>query len=156
MDTRTALRRLAAVLVLALGLLVASASTALAQAGDASPDAPASATLTLNNLAVQLLLGAVLPLAIGLVQRPENPGWVKSIVAVVLAFVATGISEAVQADGSAILSVGFLVDGIIVAATAIVSYLGLWSHVPTSGGGGVNTLGVSLVPPIDVSSRRRT
>jgi len=140
--------------LLAAGLVIFWAGPALAQTGDAEPNSPAGATLTLNNLAVQLLLGMVLPLGIAFFQRATNPGWVKVVVAGALTLLAVGISEQVQADGSAILSVEFLVDYLLTLVTAIVAYMGVWNPLTESRGGVNVATGSGVVPQIGRTTSR--
>ncbi len=109
--------------------IVATASIAAAQIapnGDVSPDAPASAYLTVNNTLVLLLTGAVIPIVNGLLLRPDNPSWVKVLVASVVATVAHGLSQAVQADGTAVLTQEWLLGLVLTVASMIAAYLGIW------------------------------
>lgn len=150
----TTIRRGLYGLAVMLAVIVACAGPVAAQTGDASPDAPAGVTLTINNLTVQLLLGFLLPVAIGFAQRPTNPPWVKAIVGVALTALAVGISEAVQDDGSAVLSQEFFVDYAITQAAVIASYLGVWQPVFASRGGVNAATGSGIVPQIGTGTDR--
>lgn len=141
-------RVLPPVILLVVLFLASPAGAQVAPDGDAHPDAPAGATLTLNNLTVQLLLGFGLPVVIAFLQRASNPGWVKVVVAGAVTALAVGISETVQADGSAILSVEFLVDYLITLATAIVAYIGIWNPVAESRGGINVATGSGVMPQV--------
>lgn len=122
-------RVLAMALILGAALVVVCASPALAQVapdGDVSPDAPVSAFLTINNSVVLVLTGLVVPLVNGLLLRPENPGWVKVLVANLLATVVHGFSQTIQADGAAILTQEWFLGLFITLGTMIATYLGVW------------------------------
>ena len=141
-----------AVLAVAVVALITLAAVAGAQeAGDASPDAPASAVFTVNNTLVTLLLGAVAPLVTGLLLRPTNPEWVKVLAAGLVATVVTAVSQAVQADGSAILSQEWFLQLALTWAAQIGAYYGIWNPVLASRGGVNAATGPGLIPIKDAA-----
>lgn len=141
---------LAAVAVgaVALVLLAAAAGAQVAPDGNASPDTPASAVFTVNNSLVTLLLGAVLPLVTGALLRPTNPEWIKVLVGGLVATLATAISQAVQADGSAAFSQEWFLQLALLWAAQIGAYYGIWNPV-LARRGGVNAATGRGVIPVD-------
>jgi hypothetical protein len=124
-----ALRRLAVAFVLGAVLLLVWAVPAWAQVapdGDVSPDAPASAYLTVNNTLVLLLTGAVLPLVNGLLLRPDNPRWVKVLVAGMVAAFTHAVSQVVQADGTAVFTQEWVLGLVLTWAGMFGAYYGIW------------------------------
>src|SRR5919106_2421098 len=75
-----------------------AAAALLDHPGDSSPDAAIGRQLTVNNAVVTVLVGTVLPFVNGLLVRPTNPAWVKTLLASLIAVVATALSQAAQAD----------------------------------------------------------
>jgi hypothetical protein len=107
------------------------------------PDAPAGAWFTINNTLVTILTGLIVPLAVGLLMRPENPPWVKATVAVAVSELGNLIQNAVQSDGVAVISQAH--------ATAIGTYLGIYNPL-TARSGGLNATLPSVAPPIGTST----
>lgn len=89
-----------------------------------TPDAPLS--LHVSEVGVSLLLGLVLPFVLALVLRPAAPEPVKVIGGIVVAGAAALIKEAVQADGSAVLSWEMLVQFALIYVPQIAAYVGIW------------------------------
>ena len=127
------------------GLLVLWADAAGAQTGDASPDAPVGTVFTINNSLVLLLTGLVIPLINGLLNHPANPAWVKIGLAGALAAVGNAFVQAIQADGTAVLSQEWLLQTVIIFATSIGTYLGVWDPLFRRSGGLNAATGQGLV-----------
>lgn len=96
------------------------------QEGDSSPDSGIGLTLTVNNTLVTILVGTIIPLVNGLLVRPSNPAWVKTLLASLLAVAATAFSQAIQADGSAFLSQEWFLTLAVTWIAMIATYYGLW------------------------------
>lgn len=142
-------RRLAAATLVAFGALFLSAGPALAQVapdGNASPDAPASSIFTVNNTLVTVLLGVVAPLVTGVLLRPTNPAVVKVLVAGLVGTAFTAVSQAVQADGTALLSQEWLLQLALLLATQFGTYFAVWNPVFASRGGLNAATGPGVVP----------
>jgi hypothetical protein len=123
------LRRAGLLVTLAFVALVATATPVLAQIapnGDVSPDTPSSAYLTINNTLVLIITGAVLPVLNGFLLRPENPGWMKVLVASVVATAAHAFSQVIQQDGTAVLTQEWLLGLSLTIVAMIASYIGVW------------------------------
>jgi hypothetical protein len=143
---------LTAAIVMILVGLVMSAGPAYAQVsptGDVSPDAPVSAYLTINNFLVLLATGAVIPVLNGLVVRPENPEWVKALLANVWAVVVHAFMQAIQDDGTAVLSQEWFVGLALTVVGMVASYLNVWKPIAN-----VNATTPTVVPIGDVLARR--
>lgn len=126
--TKTICRAGAAVAAAAAALVVL-ATPALAQVapdGDVSPDAPVSAFLSVSNTWVMLLVGTVVPLVNGLLLRPSNPAWAKALIANMFAAAAHAFSQAIQDDGTAVLSQEWLIGLVITLVTMAAMYHGVW------------------------------
>lgn len=128
-----------------LSMLALAASPAAAQTGDASPDAPVGTVFTINNSLVLLLTGLVVPLVNGLLNHPANPAWVKIGLAGALAAVGNAFLQAVQSDGTAVLSQEWLLQTVIIFATSIGTYLGVWDPLFRRSGGLNAATGAGLV-----------
>lgn len=138
------IKRLILALATAASILLLGATMAGAQVapdGNASPDAPVSSVLTVNNTLVLLLTGAVIPLVIGLVTREDNPAWVKVGLAAAVSGLANLFVQSIQDDGTAVLSQEFLVQAIIIFATALGSYARIWAPVARDRGTTVSSIG---------------
>lgn len=125
---------LAAVAV-TLYVLAGPAGAQVAVDGNASPDAPVSSVLTVNNTLVQLLVGAVIPLVSGFLLRPQNPAWVKVLVAGLVGVAANAFVQAISADGTAVLSQEWFVNLALLWAAEFGSYTHFWNPVLASKGG---------------------
>lgn len=121
--------------IVGMAALFLTASAAFAQEGDASPDAPVGTVFTINNSLVLLLTGLVVPLVNGLLNHPANPAWIKIGLAGALAAVGNAFIQAIQADGTAVLSQEWILQTVIVFATAIGTYLGVWDPLFRQRGG---------------------
>jgi len=123
--------------------------TALAQdAGNATPDSPVGTVFTINNSLVLLLVGFVLPLVNGLLNHPSNPAWVKIGLAGALAAVGNAFVQTIQDDGTAILSQEWLLQTLIIFATGIGTYLGVWDPLLRSRGGLNQATGPGVIRPL--------
>lgn len=130
--------------VVATAVLLGNAAIAGAQVapdGNASPDAPVSSVLTVNNTLVLLLTGAVIPLVVGLLTREDNPAWVKLGLAVAVTGVANLFVQSIQADGTAVLSQEFLVQAAVIFATALGTYARVWKPLARDNGTTVSSIG---------------
>ena len=151
LDTLTRPLRSRTLLLLAVGFLTAmgalflTASAAVAQTGDASPDDPVGTVFTINNSLVLLLTGLVIPLVNGLLNHPANPAWVKIGLAGALAAVGNAFVQAIQDDGTAVLSQEWILQTVIVFATSIGTYLGVWDPLFRRAGGLNTATGAGLV-----------
>jgi hypothetical protein len=152
----TFLRRLgsATVLIVAvvLGAIVVLAADAIpagaAALQEPSGDGPVGSTLTLNATVVNILIGVVLPILLGIALKPSNPQWVKTIGGIVVAGVAAVITNAIRDDGTAVLSAAMFLQFVTVYVPQIVSYLGLWKPLgeDTAAGSFDGALGPGVVP----------
>lgn len=95
--------------------------------GDLSPDTPFGSYFTVSNTLVTLLLAGVLPLVIGVLLKPGNPPVVKGLVAMLVTTAGHALSQAVQADGTAVLSQEWLVQLAITFLATIGAYYGAWN-----------------------------
>jgi hypothetical protein len=93
-------------------------------AQNVTPDAPLG--LNVSEVGVSLILGLFLPLVLGFILRPTAPEPVKVVGGIVIAGVAALIKEAVQADGSAVLSWEMLVQFALIYGPQIAAYAGVW------------------------------
>lgn len=137
-------KRLIFALAVALGVLFLGAAAAGAQTapdGNASPDAPVSAVFTVNNTLVTLLVGAVIPLVVGLLTREDNPAWVKIGLAAAVTAVANYFLQTIQDDGTAVLSQEWLVQAVVMFATALGTYARIWSPLARDQGTTVSSIG---------------
>ena len=147
----------AVLLAVGLALYGAAAGAQVAPDGNASPDAPVSAVFTVNNTLVTLLTGLVVPLVVGLVTREDNPAWVKLGLAVAVTGVANLFVQAVQDDGTAVLSQEWLVQAAIIFATAIGTYARVWRPLARDAGATVSSIGspsFGIVPVTRTSTQR--
>jgi len=87
------------------------------------------ATLTVSATAVSLVLGFFLPIVNGFLIRTTMAAAVKVSLGIVVAGVAALLSNAIQADGSAVLSADMLVTFALVYGAQIAAYLGVWKPV---------------------------
>ncbi len=135
--------------LIGVALVIGGAVAAGAQVapdGNASPDAPVSSVFTVNNTLVTLITGLLIPLVVGVLARPTNPAWVKLGLAVGVTGVANLFLQAVQSDGTAVLSQEFWVQAAILLATALGSYARIWQPLLR---GRVNALGGNGVIPVE-------
>lgn len=146
------LRRVAAVVLTVALTLTGAASVAGAQVvpdGNASPDTPVSAVFTVNNTLVAILVGAVIPLVVGLLTREDNPAWIKLGLAAGVTAVANLFVQAIQDDGTAVLSQEWLVQALVMFATALGTYARVWQPLARDRGTTVASIGspsFGLVP----------
>lgn len=120
---------LAAVAVLGVLWFAGPALAQVAPNGDVSPDAPVSAYLTVNNTLVLILTGALIPVVNGLLLRPTNPAWVKVLVSSAFATAVHAFSQAIQNDGTAVLTQEWFLGLAITIGTMVAAYLGVWKPV---------------------------
>lgn len=85
-------------------------------------------TYVLTPLMATMLTGLVLPFVVAFATKVSASATTKSIIGVVLAFVAAVVERATLADGTAVFTAGLLVDLGAVYVPQIVSYLGVYSH----------------------------
>lgn len=106
-------------------------------AQNVTPDEPLG--LTVSEVGVSILLGLVLPVLLGFVLKPGAPEAVKVVGGIVIAGAAALIKEAVQADGSAVLSWAMLVQFALIYGPQIAAYAGVWKplDINTRTGSGV-------------------
>lgn len=143
---RRQFRRLAgclAVLTAAVLGLVATATPALAQAGE-DGEVPVPDGIVVSAHWVTLATGLVLPLVTGLLLRPENPAWLKIGLAGAVTLVANLFLQAVLPDGTAVLSEAWFVQAVILFGESMLTYLGLWNPL-FSRAGGVNAATPNVV-----------
>lgn len=82
--------------------------------------------MNLDPQTVSIVLGLALPILVGVVTKAQASSRIKSITLAALAAISGGISQAVTADGSAILSQETLTTIVLTFVTAIASYYGLY------------------------------
>jgi hypothetical protein len=147
------MRKLFAAPVLAVACLVMSAAPALAQVapdGNASPDAPVSAVFTVNNLLVVFLTGTLVPILNGFLLRPENPTWVKVLVANALGTIVHAFSQVIQEDGTAVLTQEWFVGLGMTLVTMAAMYGNFWKPLTNP-----NSTLPTVLPAGDVIDLRR-
>ena len=108
-------------------------------AQNVTPDAPLG--LHVSEVGVSILIGLVLPVLLGFVLRPTAPEPVKVIGGIVIAGIATLIKEAVQADGSAVLSWEMLVQFALIYGPQIAAYVGIWKNLEVNSRTGSGVIG---------------
>lgn len=145
----THLRRLLSGIVVVAGVLLLGASAAAAQTP--VPDDPAGAWFTINNTLVTILTGLVVPIAVGLAMRPENPPWIKATVAVAFSELGNLIQNAIQDDGVAVISQAHALQWAVITATAIGTYIGIYNPL-TARSGGLNATLPDVAPPIGTTT----
>lgn len=118
------LRRLVGLVLAFLLTLFALASVAAAASvQETVPDAPG---VTVPEVGVSLVVGLFLPILYGFFVRPSNPELVKVLGGILVAAAASLILNAVQQDGTAVLSWQQVVDVALVYIPQIAGYLGVW------------------------------
>jgi len=123
-----------------------AASAALAQGSE-----PVGDTLTVSATLVTIVLGIFAPLVTGVLVREGNPPVIKILVAGLVATVLNAIQQAVQADGSAVLSGPWLLALAMLLAAQLGAYFGVWQ--PITDGELNRKLGPGVIP---VESRDTT
>lgn len=96
-----------------------------------------NAGLTLNADLVLILVGTVIPLAVGVVTKLASPSWLKSVLLIVLGTVATAIAVSVSDTGTAVISKATIIDSIHTIVQSVAIYYGVWK--PTGVSAKVNT-----------------
>jgi hypothetical protein len=81
---------------------------------------------TIDEVGVSIVVGLVLPLALGILIKPTNPPWVKVIGGVVVAAIAALVKENIQDDGTAVISWPMVVETALIYVPQIAAYLGIW------------------------------
>jgi hypothetical protein len=145
----TNLRRLLAGFVVVAGTLLLGATAAAAGVLQEAPgDAPVGDTLTLSAASVNIIIGVLLPILLGVLLKESNPQWVKTIGGIVVAGIAAIVTEAIRDDGTAVLSWDMFLTFVTVYVPQIVSYLGFWQPLgrDTSAGTFNLALGPGVVP----------
>jgi hypothetical protein len=145
----TLLRRLVVGLAIAAGVIVAGAQYAGAVVlQEAPPSAPVGQTLTVSAAGVNILIGVLLPLLLGVLVKPGNPEWVKVIGGIVVAGAATLITEAIRDDGTAVLSWDMFLTFVTVYVPQILAYLGVYKPLgnDTPQGSFNGALGPGVIP----------
>jgi hypothetical protein len=118
-----------------VGALVLTSTPALAQ--DVPPSAPFAGTFTLSQFGVTLILSFFAPLVLGLIVRPGNPEWVKVLLGALVAGIVTLVRNAIQDDGTAVLSWAMFTEFGVAWLAQVAAYLGVWkpldvnARVPT-------------------------
>jgi len=85
--------------------------------------------LVLTPVVWTVITGLILPFVVGFVTKLSASSAFKAILGIVLAALAAIVERATQADGTAIISGGLLLDIILVYGPQLLSYLGLWSKL---------------------------
>jgi len=140
----------ACVALVAVVLFAAPALAQVAPDGDASPDAPVSAVFTVNNLLVVFLTGTLVPIVNGFLLRPSNSAVVKVLVANAFATAVHAFSQAIQEDGTAVLSQEWFVGLAMTLITMTAMYGGVWKPLLNP-----NETMPTLLPAGDVIDLRR-
>lgn len=130
-------------LVLGIAGPASASALAVAQGTETVGD-----TFTVSATLVTILLGIVAPLVTGVLVRATNPAWVKILVAGLVGTTLSAIQQAVQADGSAVLSGPWLLQLSLLLAAQFGTYFAIWQ--PLTGGELNRKLGPGV---INVSSR---
>lgn len=85
--------------------------------------------LTISAAGVSILIGLVLPVAYGFFVKPTMPSAVKAIGGIVVAAVAALVTNAVRADGVAVISWDMVVATALVYVPQVAAYLGVWKQL---------------------------
>lgn len=88
--------------------------------------------ITLAPQTVQIILGVLLPLLVGIVTKLNASKAVKSFVLLILSLIGGTLSQAIASDGSAFFSQETLISVATTWVVAIASYYGLWKPSGTS------------------------
>lgn len=88
--------------------------------------------LILTAQTVEIIVGVLLPLVVGLVTKLTASPPVKSFLLLVLSLVGSTISNAIVSDGTAVFSQDMIVQIVTTWVIAIASYYGLWRPSGTS------------------------
>lgn len=116
-------RLAAAVLVTFLALVAFAGMASATTLQETVPDTPG---LTIPEVGVSILVGLFLPIVYGFLVRPSNPELVKVVGGVIIAASASLVVNAIQNDGTAVLSWQQVVDVALVYIPQIAGYLGVW------------------------------
>jgi len=133
-----------AAFVVSLFILAGPALAQVAPDGNVSPDTPASAYLTVNNMLVLMATGTLVPIINGLLLRPGNPAVVKILVANLFATAVHAVSQTIQDDGTAFLSQEWALGLGMTLLTMTAAYFGIWAPL------GVNEKMPTVVPVGDL------
>jgi hypothetical protein len=142
------IRWLLAAAALTIGLAVSAGPAGASSLAVAQPTETVGDTLTVSATLVTIVLGIFAPLVTGLLVRATNPAWVKLLVAGLVGTVLSAFQQAVQADGSAVLSGPWLLQVALLLAAQFGTYFAVWQ--PLAGGELNRKLGPGV---INVSSR---
>ncbi len=86
---------------------------------------------------VQLILGVILPLIVGVVTKANASKSVKALVLLILSLIGTTLSGAIGDDGAAVFSQEMLSGIVQTWVVAIATYYGLWK--PSGASAVINT-----------------
>lgn len=107
---------------------------------DLDPGGPA--LFTLNEWVVSLLLATVIPVVLGLLYRDTAPNWVKVVFGIAATTAVTLLKEAVQDDGSAVVSGETLLQFFMIYVPQIAMYYGVWRPLDVN-----RALGTGIIGP---------
>lgn len=113
-------------LLLLMGVMFAVSPSAFADV----PTSPAStnsvAELELSALSVQLLIGLVVPIVVGLITKLTTSSGLKALVMLVINAAQTLLVQATMADGTAIISKQTFIVWIFALIVSVASYAGVY------------------------------
>lgn len=109
--------------------------------------------LTISEVGVSVVTGMVLPVVYGFLVRPSNPPFVKVVGGIIVAASASLVLNAVQADGTAVVSWQQVVDVALVYVPQLAAYLGVWKPLDVNERTGPG-VAIGRGPVVDVSSRQ--
>lgn len=104
--------------------------------------------MNLDPQTVSIILGLGLPILVGAVTKANAPSKVKSIVLAGLSAIGGGLSQAITADGSAIISQATLTTIVLTFVTAVASYYGLYKPTGTSAAINARTAEFGIGKPV--------
>ena len=107
---------------------------------DLDPSGPA--LFTLNEWVVSLLLATVIPLVLGVLYRDSAPNWVKVVFGLAVTTAVTLLKEAIQDDGSAVVSGETLLQFFMIYVPQIAMYYGVWRPLDVN-----KALGAGIIGP---------
>lgn len=115
------MRKLLAVLIAALVAVITIPTIAFAEGSDAT-----TSSLKLDALTVQVAVGMLIPIVVGLITKFSTSSGVKALAMLILNAVQTLIVTATMADGTAIISKQTFIAWALALVVSVASYAGVY------------------------------
>lgn len=112
-----------------LVVLVAPSSAIAYFAPPVPEDINSVARIQLSAFTVQLAIGLIIPILVGLMTKYTLPGWVKGVIMLVLNAIQTLIVQATMADGSAVIDKTTFVAWVLAVVASVAAYTGVYKQV---------------------------